>query len=332
MKILYSVQATGNGHISRAKDVIPLLEQYGKVDVFLSGSNAHLDIGLKAAYKSKGLSLFYNKKGGLNYAAILSNSNPFRIFKEARNLPVDKYDLVINDFEFITALACSLKNKPSLQFGHQASFQSPKVPRPQKKDAIGEWVLKKYAVATKYTGLHFWPYDSNIYTPILRENILQATPTNQGHITVYLSQYSKEYLLQIFPSFKKYQFQIFTGAVKEIEKVGNIEFLPINQQSFTQSLIHCQGIITGAGFETPAEALYLKKKLMVLPINGQYEQLCNAEALKRWNVPVVDHLKNVNETQISDWFEKSELADFKLLFDNKQIVEFAVNSMFSAGP
>jgi hypothetical protein len=32
-------------------------------------------------------------------------------------------------------------------------------------------------------------------------------------------------------------------------------------------------------FETPAEALFLGKKLLVIPMTGQYEQECNAAAL-----------------------------------------------------
>jgi uncharacterized protein (TIGR00661 family) len=326
MKILYSVQATGNGHISRARDVVPILEQFGKVDVFLSGSNAHLDPGFKVAFKSKGLSLFYNKTGGLNYGAIMSHANPLRIFSEARRLPVENYDLVINDFEFITALACSLKKKASIQFGHQASYQSPKVPRPEKKDFVGELVLKRYATATKYVGLHFWPYDKNIFTPIIRNSILDAKPTDNGHITVYLSQYSAEYLKQKFGSFKKYNFHIFVGGLKEPVLDGNIKFMPISQENFTQSMIHCHGVITGAGFETPAEALVLKKKLMVLPIHGQYEQICNAEALKEWKVNVQNHLKNLELAHFTEWYENSEPKDFNLLYSNREIVEYTVNS------
>ena len=34
MKIFYAVQATGNGHISRAVELLPYLQQYGQVDVF----------------------------------------------------------------------------------------------------------------------------------------------------------------------------------------------------------------------------------------------------------------------------------------------------------
>ena len=155
MKIFYAVQATGNGHIARALEIIPYLEQYGQVDVFLSGSNSSLQTTLPVTYKSRGLSLFYGKRGGLNYMQMAYSFSPIKIWKEAKALPVEKYDLVINDFECITSLACRLKNIPFIHFGHQASFISPSVPRPIHKDLIGEWILKKYVSCKNAVGLHF---------------------------------------------------------------------------------------------------------------------------------------------------------------------------------
>src|ERR1700759_3782544 len=105
MKIFYAVQATGNGHISRAMELLPHLRQYGQVDVFLSGANSQLKAALPVKYRSKGLTLFYNNDGGLNYAKIIGCLHPLRVWKEVRDLPVEKYDIVINDFECITSLA-----------------------------------------------------------------------------------------------------------------------------------------------------------------------------------------------------------------------------------
>ena len=56
MKIFYAVQATGNGHISRAIEILPILKKYGDVDVFLSGSNHSLKNDLPISYRSKGMS------------------------------------------------------------------------------------------------------------------------------------------------------------------------------------------------------------------------------------------------------------------------------------
>jgi UDP-N-acetylglucosamine:LPS N-acetylglucosamine transferase len=44
MKIFYAIQATGNGHISRATQLYPYLKKFGSVDFFLSGNNASLEV------------------------------------------------------------------------------------------------------------------------------------------------------------------------------------------------------------------------------------------------------------------------------------------------
>lgn len=112
MKILYAVQATGNGHVSRAQTLLPYLELYGQVDVFLSGSNCNLSFDGPVRYRSKGVSLFYNNRGGLSYWQMLRRVSPTQVWRDARDLPVKEYDLVINDFDFITSLACKIHGYP----------------------------------------------------------------------------------------------------------------------------------------------------------------------------------------------------------------------------
>ena len=56
---------------------------------------------------------------------------------------------------------------------------------------------------------------------------------------------------------------------------------------YSGSIITCNGTITGAGFETPEEVLYLGKKLLYISIKGQCEQKCNGAALNDFKVPVI---------------------------------------------
>ena len=44
MKILYAIQGTGNGHISRARDIIPVLMQMGELDILISGTEAEVEL------------------------------------------------------------------------------------------------------------------------------------------------------------------------------------------------------------------------------------------------------------------------------------------------
>lgn len=321
MKIFYAVQATGNGHIARAKELIPYLQRYGQVDVFLSGNNSNLKVDLPVKYQSNGVSLFYGNRGGLDYFKMAKELSLFNIIKEARALPVDQYDLVINDFESITSLACKIKQVPSIGFGHQASFKSALTPRPNKKDWMGELILNNYASATKYIGLHFEQYDEFIYSPIIKEQVLLASPKNQGHISVYLSHYSDEVVASYLNQLPNQLFHLFSKKEKTVNQQGNIIYMPIDNALFTESMINATGVITGAGFETPAEALYLNKKLLCVPIKGQYEQLCNAAALKNFGVPILANLNANFSKQVEAWLNGAQQTQLHLGFNTATIVE-----------
>lgn len=330
MKIFYAVQATGNGHIARAKEIMPFLSQYGDVDVFLSGSNCHLPVDLPIKYRSKGLSLFYAPQGKLDYWKIGKELQLFQAIREAKSLPVHEYDIVINDFESITALACLYRKKASIGFGHQASFQSPLTPRPVKKDWIGEGILKYFGWAKEYVGLHFDSYDSNIYNPIIKEQVLQADPSNKGHITVYLPHYGLTTLQEQFSTISDVTFQIFSPLVKNPYREKNCSFIPVNNEAFTESMISCEGVITGAGFETPAETLYLGKKLMAIPIRGQYEQLCNAAALEKLQVTVINKIESNFTDKIANWLNQNNQISISLQHSTQQLIQLVVNKGIAA--
>lgn len=302
MKILYAVQATGNGHISRAVELMPTLQKLGTVDVFLSGSNAQLEAPLPVRYRSKGLSLYYGS-GGLHYGKMLQHFHPYSIWREMRSLPVEKYDLVLNDFECITALACGHKGVRSIGFGHQASFQSQLTPRPTRKDLLGEQVLKRYGKSTRYIGFHFKRYDDFVYPPVIKQSIQEAEPVDHGHVTVYLPAYTDLDLYTQLRKLPEQTFHVFSKEVSSVTRTHNIHYFPVNNAAFVDSMVRSCGIITGAGFETPAEALHLGKRLMAIPIKGQYEQACNAAAMAEYSVPVLREVNDHFPDAVRKWLD-----------------------------
>ncbi len=326
MKIFYAIQATGNGHISRAMQIYPYLKKYGTVDFFLSGNNSSLHVGLPVKYKSKGCSLYYSKCGGLDYGKIVQNFRPIQIYKEAKSLPLKNYDVVINDFDSITSLACKLQKANSVQLGHQASFRSKNTPRPENKSFMGEFIFKHYAPSSKYIGIHFQSYDTFIHPPILKDEIVNANPKNLNHITVYLPFFDKECLEKAFKSLPNVQFHWFLDTEKIIHTVGNITYFPVNNNLFNESLINCNGIITGGGFETPSEALYLEKKVLSIPIKKHYEQECNAAALKKLGVPTLNDLGDNFAILIEKWL--NEKINYPKITANKipETLEFLFDS------
>jgi len=326
MKIFYAIQGTGNGHISRAEQLYPYLQKHGEVDFFLSGSNAQLQTPLPIKYKSNGISLHYKNTGGMDYGKI-SKSLGFNIYKEAKALPIENYDVIINDFEFITSLACTLKKKKSIQFGHQASFQSKLTPRASNFNPLGNWVLNKFVKSTDYLGLHFESYDKNIYNPIIKDEIINAFPIDNGHITVYLPQYSIAFLSPYLLTQSKFNFEVFTKEVTQVTEYKNLTLLPIDNKTFTNSLIQCHGIITAGGFETPAEALYLKKKLLSIPILNHFEQECNGAAMQKLGVTVIKKIdKNFNQV-FTEWVQAENKTQFTLTHATEEIVNLLMQKI-----
>lgn len=301
MKILYAIQGTGNGHLCRARDIIPVLQQKGELDILVSGIQADVDLPYPVKYRFKGLSFIFGKNGGIDLLATYRKSNLKQLYKEIKSLPVENYDLVINDFEPVSAWACKMKHKACIGLSHQAAVSNKKSPRPKKKNMVGHVVLNNYAPVTSSYGFHFGAYDKDIFTPVIRSQIRAAKSETKKHYTVYLPAYSDERIIKVLGEIKNIQWQVFSKHTKNEYKEKNVHVRAINNDAFIDSFITCTGVLCGAGFETPAEALFLKKKLMVIPMKGQFEQQCNAAALKTMRVPVIKSLKKKHIDIIKDW-------------------------------
>lgn len=306
MKILYAIQATGNGHLSRAREIIPELVKHGSVDLLVSGTQADVQLPYVIKYKKRGLSYTFGLNGKINLLDSVKNLRPFTLFKDVLSFPVNQYDLVINDFEPVTAWACKLKNKPCVALSHQAAFKSKLTPRPNKVNHGAEWVLKHYAPATTYFGFHFKNFDKQIYTPVIRSEVRQLDAQIKNHITVYLPAHSHGFLVQYFNKFKMVNWQVFSKQAKAIEVFDNVKVFPIQNETFLHSLSLCQGLITAGGFESVAEALYLHKKVLVIPMSNQYEQLCNAQAAMQLGVTVLPELNNEADLVVQHWLNTQQ--------------------------
>ena len=62
MRILYAIQGTGNGHLTRALDIIPALQQRGELDILVSGSQVDIPLPYPVKYRLKGMGFIFGKK------------------------------------------------------------------------------------------------------------------------------------------------------------------------------------------------------------------------------------------------------------------------------
>jgi len=142
MRILYAIQGTGNGHLSRAKEIIPALLNRAQVDVLISGTQAEVVLPHNVEYVYKGLSFYFGKNGGIDFIKTFKKNSIFKVINEIIDCPVTNYDLVINDFEPITAWACYFKGVKCISLSHQSALYSKNVPKPSYLDFIGSFMIK----------------------------------------------------------------------------------------------------------------------------------------------------------------------------------------------
>lgn len=332
MKILYAIQGTGNGHVSRSREIVPLLKQMADVDVLISGTEHEVELPFEVNHQVSGFGFVFGNHGGINYWKTLTENNFVQFFKNIFQFPVQQYDLVINDFEPVTAWACKLKNVPCISLSHQAAVLHPKAPKTKGFDPFAWLVLRYYAPAALKFGFHFKAYADGIYPPVIRKLIRNSEPTNEGHYTCYLPAYNDEHLKHFFNHFQEVSWHVFSKRCKEKYQAGNVTFFPVDQTNFQKSFSSCTGFLCGAGFEGPAEAVYLKKKVLVVPMQGQYEQQLNAAAIHELGVPVVQHLDNKSIATVKEWILSEQQINIDLPDQTESILHEVLDAAAQKWP
>jgi len=324
LKILYAIQGTGNGHISRAREIVPLLQHYGELDLLVSGTEAEVSLSQPLEYRLHGFSFVFGTTGGVDKWATYKLMDLKQLWHDVNHLPLKQYDLIVNDFEPVSAWACRRQKLPSVSLSHQCSFVSKKPPRPGKWN-YAEWLFKYYSPTTHHIGFHFERYDDFIHTPVIRSEIRGLQPTNDGHYTVYLPAYNDRILVKCLGKVKDVEWQIFSKREKKGFREGNVSVFPVSNDAFNKSLASCEGLLTGGGFEGPAEALFLQKKVMMIPMTGQYEQQCNALAASRLGVPVVHAIDEHFGASVQKWIADSKRIIVDFPDETAQIVDNLVH-------
>lgn len=280
MKILYGIQTTGSGHISRALCVARALIAKGhQVDALLSGPEVgeHWDISIFNQVSHHTGLTFVMDDGKVSKLKTIKSLKIGRFVKAVKNLDLSNYDLVLNDFEPISAWAAKRQKVCSISLSNQASFRYG-IPKSKAKKA-DRLVMKYFAPCAYEVGLGWHHFNHPILPPIVDSKLKNLDVSEEDFFLAYLPYDSKENLIKVFQDVKHYVFKIY-GPYKEREILRNVEFIPQSREGFLNDLAGCKGLITNAGFASISEALFLGKKVLVNPIKGQFEQESNAKILE----------------------------------------------------
>jgi uncharacterized protein (TIGR00661 family) len=281
MKILFGVQGTGNGHISRSRELVRRLREDGHdVQVVISGRREEelQEIEVFQPYRVlKGLTLITHR-GRMNYIETMFRLDFLTLTADVLSLDTAGVDLVVTDFEPVTSLAARMKGLPSVGFGHQYAF--PYHIPVARGNLFEKYTLLNFAPARYNAGLHWHHFDQPIFPPVIPESLYRTSrpPEHPKKILVYLPFEELEDVDTFVQPFTDHDFYIY-GKVKESFDFENHHFRSYSREGFLQDLLECSGVVCNAGFELPGEALHLGKKLLLRPLDGQIEQESNALAM-----------------------------------------------------
>jgi uncharacterized protein (TIGR00661 family) len=121
--------------------------------------------------------------------------------------------------------------------------------------------------------------------PIVRPAIARLEPSGRGPIVVYATTGTHEdRWRQVLGRFAPQEFYIY--GFNKSDRWQNCTFKEASMEGFATDLAAARGVIASAGLSLISECLYLKKKMLLLPLAGQYEQLINARYVEKLGLGV----------------------------------------------
>lgn len=321
MKILYGIQATGNGHISRARAMANVFNQQQiKVDYLFSGRDPALffDMDCFGEYQTKKGMTFVNHAGKIQPIKTIVNNINLVWMKELFQLDLSSYDLIINDFDPISAWGAKRQKIPSLGISNQASFLH-KVPL-SGNNWFDNLLINYFAPCDIQLGCHYYHFGFPILPPIIDHDAYHSIENNH-HIIVYLPVEQLKDIIALLSPITDTQFHIFHDEYA-INLPDHLHCHSFCRRTFLQYLKQSSGVIANCGFSLSSEALNLGKKLLVKPLWGQAEQESNAITLQLLNIAHV--MKYLDTQQVRDWLSKPAIAPIKYPNVAKLLVEWIV--------
>lgn len=288
--ILYGVNGEGSGHSTRAKEVISYLQKQGHTvhvasfDRGLRNLSESFDVteiyGFRIAYVNN--QVRYRRTIGKTLIAAPKAARS--IARLSRLAEEWKINLVITDFEPLCCHVARRRRLPVISIDNQHCMTNTRIsyPRQYRRDAAAAklvtHLMTPRADAYLVTSFFSAPVRNRktfLVPPILRQEVLQAKPTEGEHVLVYVTSPSAELiklLAQVRCPFVAY------GFGRE-GRDGNIHFKKPSMTSFLEDLSSAKAIIANAGFSLVSEALYLAKPYLAVPVKNQFEQIFNAHHL-----------------------------------------------------
>jgi uncharacterized protein (TIGR00661 family) len=306
MKIMFTVQGDGRGHMTQSIAAAQTLERQGHEIVAVTvGTNPSRAIPEFFSHRfgerlkpiaSPGFS-FHRGKGVSTVATvrqILSGLGQYRESLAAIETIINRTqpDLILNFLEPLAGLFNLLRPHriPVIAIGHQFMLGHPEFVRCREL-AVQQWTMRRYvqlagAGSTKLA-LSFYPAVSMperrlfVCPPLLRADLFEQRQDQHGRflLAYVLNQGYAEDILRWHAEFPEVEIHCFCEKPK-VEPVwqydATLSFHKLDGAKFLRMMAECRGVACTAGFESLNEAAWLGKPLLVVPVANHVEQHLNA--------------------------------------------------------
>ena len=179
-------------------------------------------------------------------------------------------------------------------------------------------ITKLVSPVNKYIAFEYLKDTENDFFPIIRKVLRKATVSSEDFYICYLSSIPSEDQVKFFNLFPNQVFYIFHNDIKEASDFENVRLRPIDKVQFTGKLLRCKGVICHTGFQLTSECLFLGKKLLVIPIKHQIEQIYNTKTLSKFGVISSE---NLDVPIFDDFFQNDYSVKLNYIDEMKSLSE-----------
>lgn len=303
-RILYGVAGEGMGHAIRSRVVIDHLAKNHEVQVVVSG-RAH-DY-LKARERDRlgvrriwGLSIVYEDNEVRSFKTLLANVKGAALGGWPRNVKtyfdlVEAFrpEVVVSDFETWSYLFAKTHGIPCISLDNIQILNRCEHPPDVLAGHEADHLLAKGIVKAKLPGCFHYLVTTffrpvvakprtTLLPPVLRPEILSATPEPGDHLLVYQTSTSNEALPGILRrSGRECRIYGLRRDLASDERDGNLLWRPFSEAAFVEDLRTARGVVSGGSFTLMSECVYLHRPMLAVPVRKQFEQVLNARWLER---------------------------------------------------
>jgi uncharacterized protein (TIGR00661 family) len=289
VKILYSVNGDGFGHVVRSVPIIQALSKKHKVKVIVSSkrSGEFMSKHLKNVTSYEGIRYIYVKNRMSLYQSIKKNakvvlgpsSNVRVIYNFIKSY---KPKVIVTDCDFPTIMVAKFFDIPLICVCniHAVTEMEYDVPRKYRQIKLAQRTVFKtistnvdYHVITTFFYLPVRKKNTFLCPPILRKEIIDMKPSRKDYYLVYQTSSTNDKLIDVLKS-ANVKFIVYGFERDDVDK--NVTFRKTNNDQFFKDLKDCKACIANGGFTFISEAVSLHKPILSIPIKGIIEQVLNA--------------------------------------------------------